>query len=456
MTITILLWVQAFGKEQNLGNGKVVFPLRREKGVRLLFHKKPAMNRPTAVWMDIDQVTLPYSCFTDVSVQPAVSLYDTVRRGTPLATCEEDVNAPFISSVTGAVSSERELEHPLYGVLRCAVVDRLPAPPEAEMPAPLPMTFTAEEICAAAETAHIIDELDGVPLALKLRDWHDRGCDCLVADAVQVQPYESSAWAVLRDTAEQVAEGLSLAASVAGASSHHIAVCLSKTRRRSITTRIGKERVFQTDSFYPTTVLARRSKRAAPYTVAPDATVYRIGVQACRALYRALYLHEPHDRVTLTVAGNGVRHPQNVTVPFGTSVQEVLTRCGVMEDPTYLILGDMMTGVTSVTQDIPALPGMTCLLVFSAEVIRHVPSRTCIGCGRCVEVCHADLLPFEIVRRYSNMHYERLSSLDAASCDGCGACSYVCPSGIELAAIIADAHQTDSTLLVDLEEDVDA
>lgn len=433
-----------------------MFSLRTKKGVRLVFRKKPAINRPTAVWMDIDQVTLPYSCFTDIEVQPAVSLYDTVRRGTPLSTCEEDVNAPFVSSVTGAVSSERELEHPLYGVLRCAVVDRLPVEPEAELPAPPVTSFTTEEIVAAAETAHIIDELDGVPLALKLRDWYQRGCDCLVADAVQVQPYESSAWAVLRDNAEQVAEGLSLAAQAAGASSHHIAVCLSQYRRRSLTSRIGKELVFQTDSYYPTAVLVRRSKRPASCTVAPHAVIARIGVQACRALYRALYLHEAHDRITLTVAGNGVQYPQNVTVPFGTSVQEILTRCGVMEDPTYLILGDVMTGVTSTTQDIPVLPGMTCLLVFSADAIRHVAPRTCIGCGRCVEACHADLLPFEIVRRYKNMHYERLSNLEAASCDGCGACSYVCPSGIDLAEIIKDAHQTDSTLLVDLEEDVDA
>ena len=115
-----------------------------------------------------------------------------------------------------------------------------------------------------------------------------------------------------------------------------------------------------------------------------------------------------------------------------------------------------MTGVSSTTQDIPILPGMTCLLVFSAEAIRQVSPRTCIGCGRCVQVCHADLLPFEIVRRYRNMHYERLNSLDVTLCDGCGACSYVCPSGIDLAAMIVDTHQNGSTLLVDLEEDVDA
>lgn len=429
--------------------------MRTKRGVRLLFKKSPAIDRPTGVWMDVAQVVLPYTYFTDVSVSSTVSLYDTVRRGTPLSASDEEPLAPVLSSVTGAVSGERTVTHPLYGELHCAVIDRLPVDPEPEMPSPHTDAFTAEEICAAAEWAHIIDELDGIPLATKLREQQKAGCDYLVADAVQVQPYESSAWAVLRDYAEQVAEGLSLVAQAAGAKHSHIAVCLSGGRRRSLALRIGKTKLYQTDSYYPVTDLVPEHRRFWQHN-AKELRICRVGVQACLALYRALYLHEPHDRCTITVAGDAVREPQNVTVPFGTTVQEVLSRCGLTEDPSYLILGEIMTGTTAPTQDIPILPGMTCILTFTASAIRSVQPRTCIGCGRCVQVCHKELLPYEIVRRFRNMHYERLSSLDAASCDGCGACSYVCPCGIELGAIIAEARQTDSTILLELEDDTDA
>ena len=54
------------------------------------------------------------------------------------------------------------------------------------------------------------------------------------------------------------------------------------------------------------------------------------------------------------------------------------------------------------------------------------------------------------------MHYERLGRLEAASCDSCGACTYVCPCGIDLTAIIAEARQTDSTILLEMEDDTDA
>lgn len=425
--------------------------MRTKRGVRLLFKKSPAIDRPTAVWTDVAQVVLPYTYFSDMPIDSTVSLYDTVRRGTPLCTAEESV-VPVLSSVIGAVSGERVVSHPLYGELRCAVIDRLPVEPDPEMPAPRPETVTAEDIVAAAESAHIIDELDGVPLALKLRDCRRDGCNVLVADAVQIQPYESSAWAVLRDYAEQVAEGLSLAATAADAARHHIAVCLSGQRRRSLALRIGKELLYQTDSYYPVTELVPKGC----FLGNREERVCRVGVQACLALYRALYFGETQDRCTLTVAGDAVREPQNVMVPFGTTVQEVLSRCGLTEDPAYLILGEMMTGVAAATQDIPILPGMTCVLAFTARAIPTVQPRTCIGCGRCAQVCHKDLLPFEIVRRFRNMHYERLNSLDTGACDGCGACSYVCPCGIDLAAVIAEARGADSSILLELEEDTDA
>ena len=190
--------------------------------------------------------------------------------------------------------------------------------------------------------------------------------------------------------------------------------------------------------------------------VGKRAKVCRVGVQACLALYRAVRMGRAHTHAILTVAGDAVKQPQNVMVPFGTSVQEILRRCGVCDDPSYLILGDSMTGVTSVTQDIPVLPGMTCLLAFTAAQVRPTVTRACIGCGRCVKVCHAGLLPFEIHRRYENMHYERIASLAAADCDGCGACSYVCPCGLELAAVVQEAKRSGNTLLLDLEEDTDA
>ncbi len=250
-------------------------------------------------------------------------------------------------------------------------------------------------------------------------------------------------------------EGLRLAALCVGTARYHIATCLPGGIRRAIAHRIGKEYLYQTDSLYPKAEPVRYGKRDGTYTVKRGAKVRSIGVQACLAVYRAVYLGEPHDRCTITVAGDAVPQPQNVSVPFGTTVQQVLSYCGISEPPDYLVLGEQMTGTAALTMDIPILPGMTCLLAFTTKAIRPITTRTCIGCGRCIQVCHANLLPFEINRRFRNMHYERLPRLSAERCDGCNACSYICPCGIDLAATIEEAKHIGNTVAVKLEGDTD-
>ena len=425
-------------------------------GIRLPFQKEPAISKPTGELTDVSQVVLPFSYATEASVRPAVSLYDTVNKGTPLSVIPDDPIATVCSSVTGAVSGEREIQHPLYGTLHCAVIDCMPDSPTPEMPVPVPDPITPDFIADTAEYADIIDELDGVPLILKLREWREAGCDFLAADGIEIEPYSSSAWAVLRDHAKEVLEGLRLAALCVGTERYHIAVCLSGSRRRRLIHEIGREFVYQTESYYPKVAPVHYSRHDGPHTVRNGARVRCIGVQACLALYRAVYLAEAHNRGVVTVAGDAVPRPQNVSVPFGATVQQVLAHCGLIEPPDYLVLGETMTGVAALTSDVPILPGMTCILAFTARAIRPVQTRTCIGCGRCAQICHNGLLPFEINRRYHNMHYERLATLSPERCDGCNACSYICPCGIDLADAVKEAATLDHTILLGTEEDDDA
>ena len=421
------------------------------QGIHLEFEKKPAILLPTAELKEVKQVCLPIAYSTAADVRPAVFLYDTVRPGTPLSQVEGEPYTVVRSSVTGAISGEKTVSHPLYGDLRCVTIDCVP---NADTPtvAPTESLITAQDILDAAAEAGVIDELDGVPLVLKLQEWQEHGCDFLVGDAVEVQPYSCSGWATLRSHAEDVLDGLKLAADCVRAGGYHIAACLSPARRRSLALRIGKKRLFQADPRYPVREPVHRGRNGVPH----NATVCRIGVQACLALSRAVRLKQPHTHTVLTVAGDAIKSPQNLLVPFGTSVQEVLSYCGLLSDPAHLILGDLMTGVAAMTQDIPVLPGMTCLLALTAAHKRNIAPRTCIGCGRCAQICHAGLLPFEIFRRYENLHDERLTTLAASDCDGCGACSYICPCGLELTAVVQEAAHTDNTILLNLKEGSDA
>lgn len=417
-----------------------------KSGIRLPLLKEPAASRPIEDMENVTQVTLPLSFSGDHAARrPALGSYSTVIRGQVIGLPENEQDTPVLSSVTGVLSGTQTLSHPLYGELECAVLDCMIAARPEPIPRPHKGEWTPAEIIGTARTAGIIDEIDGVPLHLKLKDWQGGRCHFLVADAVEQEPYSSSAWAVLNESIEQVWEGVRLAVTAIGAAGAHIAVKLPAARRRALSKRLRGSQLFQVRSRYP----------AEQYShTAGDVVVGRLGVQACLALYRAVAYGESHGDCVLTVAGDAVAAPRNLRIPFGVSIRQVLLACGLSTDPVRVILGDALTGTAVATLDLPLLPGSTCLLALTEKKVR-LP-RACIGCGRCVQACHAGLLPFEIARRLENMHYERLSGLLPELCDGCGACSYVCPAGRDVTARVMEARESSGTIFLNWGDEDDA
>lgn len=421
--------------------------LNWSRGVRLPSYKEPAASHSIAACAPEKPVLTPLA-YGDVppcrlAAEPGASL----KRGGVLGLPREEGGAPVVAPVSGVLQEVRTVAHPVFGDLPCAVllpekgqVPAAPAYPEASGVKSKP-----QAVIEAARLAGILDELDGVPLYLKLQDWQSHPVDAVVVDASEAEPYASSAWAVLNESAEEVYEGLKLAAGVAGTARYHIAVQLPGHRLRPLAQRLGEGALYKVRRKYPADKLIDLPANAA---------VCRLGTQAALALYRAAAFEEPQTQGVVTVAGDAVAKPQNVRIPFGITADDVLRFCGLSAEPQYVILGDAMTGVAAESTDVPLLPGITCLLALTS---RPVPQpRPCMGCGRCARVCHAGLLPYEIVRRLENMHYERLPSLLPEECDGCGACSHVCPAGRDVTAKVLEAKQTQGTIFLNWGDDDDA
>lgn len=420
------------------------------RGVRIPRYKEPAASRDILPVVPTGPVFAPL-CYGEAETSlPAAAVGAAVHKGEPLGVPREEDDAPAFATVDGVLTDVRSIGHPVFGTIACAVLqpaEEKPAPAKAKKPAKTASRPAADapRILEAARRAGIIDETDGVPLYAKLSEWHGRAPDILVADGAETEPYASAAWAVLNESAEEVYRGLQLANTVIGAARQHVAVLLPKDRRRALEGRLGRGVVIPVRSKYPAGPLLPQ---------APDAVVCRVGVQACLALLRAVENGEAHTACVLTVAGGAVANPQNVRVPFGTTAGEILRTCGLASDPQYVIFGDAMTGVAADSLEYPILPGVTCLLALTE---RPVPTqRPCMGCGRCAKVCHAGLLPYEIVRRLENMHYERLKSLLPEECDGCGACSHVCPAGRDVTAKVLEAGRTRGGLFFNWGDDDDA
>lgn len=411
-----------------------------KRGVRLPSWKEPAASRRIEELADNPRVYIPLSYAGEG--QCVLREYAAVLRGQAISQ-SADPNGPATpASVSGVFTGVHVLTHPLFGNLRCAALDCMVSTPEPPKEVVRPGSLSATALLDIARQAAIVDELDGSYLYEKLRRFQSEGCDLLVGDGVEAEPYASSAWAVLNEHVERVQAGLELAARVAGADRTQIAVRLPSGRRRPLQQRLGEHRLYQVGGHYP----------AVKYDDHPfGKTIGRIGVQALLALYRAVAFDEPHIGCVVTVAGTAVATPKNVWVPFGTTLDTLFHHCGLSAEPERLLLGDMMTGVAADSMETTVLPGVTCVLALAESPAER--SGVCIGCGRCARVCHVGLLPYEIVRQAESMHYERLPALSPDDCDGCGACSYVCPAGLDLTAQVLDAQQADGTFFLNWGDD---
>ncbi len=288
-----------------------------------------------------------------------------------------------------------------------------------------------EAIIELARLARIVDERDGKLLYRKLRKSQGKA-KIVIADAVDDEPYVSSRIGPLLHMGEEVADGLDLCCTVAGCQEKSIMVYKMITDLETrIPRTIQKIKVMRVRGGYP----AFQQRRLSHLGDMPRLVV---GVGALIHLARAVYQQKQQSTVFLTVAGNCVACPMNLEVSLGMTVTQVLERCGLIEQPTRIVCGGSMTGVSILDTENTLVTHTTRAILALRENQRDA-HYNCIGCGRCEQVCPSGLNPMYIHRFVQTNYYGGLPLFDPQLCIGCGTCSYICPSKLEVATSVATA-----------------
>ena len=132
---------------------------------------------------------------------------------------------------------------------------------------------------------------------------------------------------------------------------------------------------------------------------------------------------------TVTIAGSAVKEPQNVIVPIGTRVKDLIEFCGgYKEEPKKILYGGPMMGISMPDDSCPVLKNTNAILAFNAKDATPPKHTECINCGRCVSHCPMNLMPAYIATAYAAKDAKRLEQLKVNICMECGCCSYVCPA----------------------------
>ena len=145
----------------------------------------------------------------------------------------------------------------------------------------------------------------------------------------------------------------------------------------------------------------------------------------------------PLVKKRVTVDGSAIQHPQNVLVPVGTKISDLVAFCGGWKaEPAKLLMGGPMMGLALTGDDLPILKQNNGLLAF-AEGDAVLPEPTaCIRCGRCVAGCPMDLMPTQLEKYAELGDVDALNRYGVMCCMECGTCAYNCPANRPLVQAI--------------------
>ncbi len=393
------------------------------RGLVLEQFKEPAISSPIYTFFDVKTVFLPVSSELCVSANEHLECGQLISRGVR----PESIDS--FASVKGTAAAIGEFEFEKFegqSFLQLDADKDFAATSYDELEI---RELNDDDIIYAAKECGILNTTDKRTLA-EILEQYKSGVKNLVIDAVDDEPYVSSRISQLLCRTKYIPAAIKAINRLFGARNIHIEVY---GRNGDVSVRIpqsiGRYAVKASFEVYP---VSRRLQ-------SDDDTVY-IDIGALLSFYYSAVTHKPYTNTVVTVAGDCVKKSRNVEVPIGTSIGDILNYCGLRKKPALIVLGGSMTGYSVDGTDIPVLKSTKAILAFTQEP--EFETTTCIGCGRCIDVCPQKLLPYYIYSYYLDNNIEKLYRLSADKCTECGCCSYICPAKIDLRQYVKLSRRT--------------
>lgn len=393
------------------------------RGLDLEQIKEPAVSNPIESFLDVKSVFLPVSEELCVAPNEMVKAGKLVSKGVPPDSIDSFASVNGIAVAVGGFECEK------FSSQQFLKVDVLEKLKEVDLEKIESAEVSDEDVLFACEKCGILNNTNKKTLS-EIYAAYPNGVENLIIDAVDDEPYVSNKTAQLIFRQNLVVPAIKALNRLFNAKHIHIEVY---TQNSDITIKIpekiGKYNVIDEQRKYPVSRTMYSS----------EDTVY-IDIEALLSFFYSAVLKRPWTNTVITVAGDCVKRQRNIEAPIGTPIGDILNFCGLKSRPKTVILGGSMTGYMVDGIDTPVLRSTKAILAFEDEL--SYESTTCIGCGKCIDVCPEELLPYYIYTYYLDNNIEKLYMLSADKCTECGCCSYICPAKIDLRQYVKMSRRT--------------
>lgn len=426
-------------------------PFRTHGGAAVPHHKN-TWDIPSSTMPPPEKVILPMQQHIGAPCIPTVKKGDHVYVGTVVGDSDAYVSAPVHASVSGTVTEITQVMLTGGQMTQAVVVGSDGKMEKDPAIAPPPPITTKEELAKAARAAGLVGLGGaGFPAHVKLNVPEGKTIDTLLVNVAECEPYVTSDHREALENGRNVLEGVYHVKEILGVQRVIIAVednkpdviqKLSEIADDPKRDPLDQVRVLPLKSRYPqgaekVLVQACTSRKVPAGKLPADVgcLVMNIGSLSFLASYMRTGMPLTLKRVTLD--GSAIAHPQNVIVPVGTPIKDVVAFCGGYKaEPKKLIMGGPMMGVAITSDELPILKQNNAILAFDQREAQLRQPTACIRCGRCVAACPMHLMPTKLEQAVERQDVEALQSLDIMTCMECGCCSFSCPAGRRLVQAI--------------------
>lgn len=400
---------------------------------------QPAQDGPTSKMEIPERVIIPLQDTLDTPYEVVVQAEEIVLSGQLLGwTGRAPARLGVHASISGRVDKVGPVPHPLGGKVHSVSIasdgkdERCGASPLKSRKAGDGRQKTIEGFRER-----------GIPLNYDLLYARGFKVSRLLVNATEFEPCITSSHQLIREFPQHLVEGLKV---LMGACAASQAVVLLEKDQPSLIKALkgaGKEApgisVRGAGRPYPETATKGFLLRKLFSGGLVPAEVMSVSLSSLFAIHRAWSSGDPFTERLITIAGSGIKNPQNTWVKIGTSLAHIIQCSG--GSPSSLgrvTMGGPLMGIPQHSLEVPLLKkarGVFAAVAFYFD--EHRRSRfykriPCVKCAKCVDVCPASIIPGLIADLIDNKLFNDAERQGVFSCIECGLCEYVCPSRIPL------------------------
>ena len=357
-------------------------------------HRKYTANSAAVRITAPKTVTIPTAMHIGKPAAPCVKVGDHVDVGTLIAAQDGFISSPVYSSVSGKVTKIADILISAGRYIPAIVIESDGENTPAEVTPPT--VNSKEEFIEAVKQSGLVG-LGGAGFPTYVKFMTDKKIDYLVINGTECEPYITSDTRTMIDNADEIEDAIRIIDKYFDIPNYIIGIEDNKKeaieKMKEVASRNSKLSVKVLPSKYPqggekVLVYNTTGRVIKAGTLPADSGCIVINCTTLAFISRYLKTGMPLTEKVVTVAGGAVKEPKNVTVPLGTSLQEVFDFCGgFTTEPEKVLYGGPMMGITVPDLTAPILKQTNAVLALTKKETRAPEQTACIRCGTCASVC---------------------------------------------------------------------